>query len=119
MKKFICILSMFLLLTISAFAQNVDPRYAVGMVSGFNDNSSPSAGLNVTSIVPSPINTIEHKFSALWVAGQNCPPGQPCYDVMQRVESGYSMYGQNLHKSEVDSHTTGNRQPQVEHYRIS
>ena len=109
----------FLLVTgmgiLSIGALDISPRYAIGKVSGFSDNSVPGR-LNVTSIVPSPISTTEHQFSALECIDQNCPPGEDCYDIFIRAYSGWSSTGQNL--SKVDrSHTTGNRQPQVEGYR--
>ena len=118
MKKLICILSLFLLVTISAFAQNVEPRYAVGMVSGFNDNSR-TAWLDVTSIVPSPIYYLSHYFSADTVIGQECPAGQPCYDVMRREYSPYSTTGYNLTRFEPDGHTGVGRNPRVEGYKDS
>lgn len=99
-----------------AFAGNIVPRYAVGIVSGFTD-SSRTGYLDVTSIVPSPSDTIEHKFSADKVVAQNCPPGEECYDVMQRAYSGWSRQGQRLYEREIYGHTGKGRNPQVEGYR--
>lgn len=91
-------------------------RYAVGAVRDFRDVSNTSR-MDVTSIVPTPGGGIEHEFSALHVVGQNCNPGEECYDVMDRKNSGYHSLGFRFFLSEIDSHTYGNRKPRVEGYR--
>lgn len=118
MKKIISVILLMLLLTISVFAQDVQPRYTVGKVSGFNDNSR-AGWLDVTSIVPSPIYYLSHYFSADTVVGQECPAGQPCYDVMRREYSGYSTTNNDLTRYEVDGHTGASRNPRVEGYKDS
>lgn len=117
MKKIISLVLFGLLVVSSvtnAFA--IEPRAAVGQVTGFTDSSRTGA-LDVTSIVPSPISAVEHQFSADTVVAQNCPVGQPCYDVMSRAYSGFSAYGQRLYRYEADGHTGKGRNPYVESYR--
>lgn len=97
-------------------AYAVLPKYALGKVSGFTD-SSRAGYLDVTSIVPSPSNTIEHQFSANMVVAQDCPPGGDCYDVMRRTKSGWSTQGQRLYQRELYGHTGKGRDPKVEGYR--
>lgn len=89
-------------------------RYQIGRVQSIS-NRSKAGLLSLQANVPDPTPDVQHQIAGLAYA-QNCPIGEPCYDVPYDYYSAWDSYGASIYKPD-ESHSNYDRNPRVVGYR--